>query len=152
MNIERLNERPETDGDEKLQSDYRRLVAILQALADRDGPEEVAGRINSEVERVNAVSGSTKEIRSGVRAAYTTIVQIAEKELNLVPRDHYRTLWTGLGLAVFGIPLGAAFGVALGNMALLGAGLPIGLAIGVGVGTNLDRKAAAEGRQLDIDE
>ena len=108
MNLKPLNDLAETEGNKSLQSSYHRFGALLQALADRDGPDDVADQINSEVERVNSLSGSTRDIRSGV-------------------------------------------GTALGNMAFIGAGIPIGLAIGVGIGTNLDRKAAAEGRQLDID-
>jgi hypothetical protein len=48
----------------------------------------------------------------------------------------------------FGLPLGVAFGISIGNIGLLGLGLPIGMAIGLAVGTSMDKKAAAEGRQL----
>jgi hypothetical protein len=36
-------------------------------------------------------------------------------------------------------------------MAFLGVGLPIGMAIGLAVGTGMDKKALAEGRQIDIE-
>jgi hypothetical protein len=56
-----------------------------------------------------------------------------------------------LGIAVYGVPLGLAFGVSLDNMAFLGIGIPIGLAIGIGVGNGMDKKALKEGRQLDLE-
>jgi len=34
---------------------------------------------------------------------------------------------------------------------MLGIGLPIGMAIGVKVGSNMDKKAFNEGRQLDFE-
>ncbi|MBK8045016.1 MAG: hypothetical protein IPK21_21620 [Haliscomenobacter sp.] len=56
-----------------------------------------------------------------------------------------------LGMAAFGLPIGVAFGMSLGNIGLLGSGLPIGLAIGVALGSGLDKKAFKEGKQLDLD-
>jgi hypothetical protein len=79
------------------------------------------------------------------------IFKLVEKELKLVTKNHYRRLWMVLGMTIFGVLLGVAFGASLGNMAFLGLGLPIGMAIGIGVGTVMDKKAATEGRQLDVD-
>lgn len=56
-----------------------------------------------------------------------------------------------LGMSAFGIPMGVAFGLSMGNIGLLGIGLPIGMGVGVGVGSYLDKKALTEGRQLDVD-
>lgn len=72
-------------------------------------------------------------------------------ELKLVPKNYYRHLWIGVGMAAFGIPIGVTFGSVLGNMGLLGAGLPLGIAMGAGVGARMDKKAAEEGRQLDLE-
>jgi hypothetical protein len=36
-------------------------------------------------------------------------------------------------------------------MAFLGIGLPIGMAVGSALGSGMDKKALAEGRQLDIE-
>lgn len=51
---------------------------------------------------------------------------MSEKQENQTPK---KTSYMGLGLA-FGIILGAAMGLALGNMTFIGAGLAIGVAIG----------------------
>jgi hypothetical protein len=50
-----------------------------------------------------------------------------------------------------GLPIGAALGISLNNIALLGIGLPIGMIYGYFVGKRLDKKAQTEGRQLDIE-
>ena len=70
--------------------------------------------------------------------------------MKLVPKFYYRNLWMVLGMSAFGIPLGVAFSMSIKNMAFIGIGLPIGMAIGMIVGTNMDKKAFDEGRQLDV--
>jgi hypothetical protein len=79
------------------------------------------------------------------------LIKLIEKEVKLVPKNYYRNLWLTLGMAGFGIPIGVAFGASLGNMAFIGVGLPIGLAFGIALGTGMDKKALAEGRQLDLE-
>ena len=56
-----------------------------------------------------------------------------------------------IGMVAFGLPMGVAFGAALGNMAFLAIGMPVGLAIGLAMGSGMDAKAAEEGRQLNIE-
>jgi hypothetical protein len=68
-----------------------------------------------------------------------------------VPKNHYRNVWLALGIAAFGVPLGVVFGASLGNMGYLAIGIPFGLSIGLAIGTGLDKKAADEGRQLDVE-
>jgi len=59
-------------------------------------------------------------------------------------------LWMVLGMSVFGMPLGVAYGSVMGNMGLLGLGLPIGMCIGMAVGAMLDKKAKEKGNQLEV--
>jgi hypothetical protein len=49
------------------------------------------------------------------------------------------------------LPLGAAIGLSVENIGLLGIGLPIGMGIGFVFGSSLDQKALKEGRQLDFE-
>lgn len=79
------------------------------------------------------------------------ILKLLEKELKLVPKSHYRNQWMVLGMSAFGLPIGVAFGISIGNLGLLGLGLPIGMAIGIAVGTGMDEKARKEGRQLSCE-
>lgn len=71
--------------------------------------------------------------------------------MKLVPKNYYRNLWMILGMTTFGLPLGVAFGLSLGNIGLLALGLPIGMVIGLAVGSSLDKKASENGKQLDIE-
>ena len=151
MNLLELNVRSVDPGDEKLSAEGSKLSDLLKVLADRDGTEEVEEGINAEVAAVNESAASPRELRVALGRARRRILQLVEKQLRLVPRDYYRTLWISLGMSAFGIPIGAGIGAALGNMAFLAIGLPIGLAIGIAVGSQMDAKAVEEGRQLDID-
>ena len=54
------------------------------------------------------------------------------------------------GFTGFGLPIGVAFGLLMGNIGLMGLGLPIGMAIGLAFGVTMDKKALNEGRQLNI--
>ncbi|MBT8320619.1 MAG: hypothetical protein KJO90_02995 [Eudoraea sp.] len=106
--------------------------------------------LNSEIEATNAVSSSDKQFSRMLRKKKHAILKTLEKELKLVPKHYYRNLWMALGMSVFGVPLGVAFGASMDNMAFLGIGIPIGMVIGIGVGTAMDEKALKEGRQLNV--
>ena len=51
----------------------------------------------------------------------------------------------------FGIALGTAFGVSMGNMGLLGVGLPTGMVIGIAVGSGMDKKAQEKDLPIDFE-
>ena len=108
---------------------------------------ECIDEINPHIEAVNQAEDNylIKVLRSSKRA----ILQVLQERLNVVPKNHYTTLWMSLGLAIFGIPLGVVFGLTLNNMAFLGIGLPIGLSIGLAYGAHLDKQAKEQGRQLN---
>ena len=86
-----------------------------------------------------------------IKKKQNKIIKLTEKELKIVPKNYYRNLWMVLGMSAFGLPLGVAFGLSLGNIGLLAIGLPIGMAIGTLVGSKLDKKALESGKQLDIE-
>jgi hypothetical protein len=114
-------------------------------------PEVIVETINQDIDNLNSFSGSGDELRKLITKKQTGILKVLEKELKLVPKNHYRNLWMVLGMSVFGIPMGVAFGASLGNMAFLGIGLPIGMVIGIAMGTGMDKKAHNEGRQIDME-
>ena len=71
--------------------------------------------------------------------------------MKIVPINHYRNLWMVIGMSAFGLPLGVAYGTSIGNIGMMAIGLPIGMVIGIAIGTNMDKKALADGRQLSIE-
>jgi hypothetical protein len=126
---------------------YRQL---LRELNDRPMPDNISTSINAATEELNRTQLSGKPLQKLLKEQQTAVLKLLEKELKVVPKDHYRTQWMALGMSAFGIPLGVAFGLSIGNMGMLGVGLPIGLAIGLAVGSGLDKKALDEGRQLQV--
>ncbi len=127
------------------------METLIRELNKREIPDEVASVVNSHIERINTFPGTEKELYRGLKGSLLEIYKLLEKELKIVPRNLYRNRWMAIGMSVFGIPLGVAFGVTLDNMGFIGIGLPIGLAIGIALGAGMDKKAAEEGRQLDLD-
>lgn len=150
MPLSELRSRTGFENDKRLQKGFQKFEVLLEDLQSRELPEAVQEEISDQVETLNAVPDGDPKLRKQLRKTYQSVLRILQKKLNWVPQGYYRTLWTGLGMSAFGIPLGVAFGMSLGNMAFLGIGLPIGLAIGIGVGTGMDAKAAKEGRQLNV--
>ena len=151
MKINELNQKPEIDTNIKLKEAYLQFEKLLIEMRKKELPDSLVVTINAAIEELNSISGSGDELRKIVKKKQTRIIELLEKDLKLVPKNHYRNLWLALGMAAFGIPLGVAFGASFGNMAFLGIGLPIGMAIGIAVGTGMDKKAFKEGRQLDLE-
>ncbi|MFZ5941240.1 MAG: hypothetical protein ACOYXB_11785 [Bacteroidota bacterium] len=149
--ITELKPRPELHANAKLQALYLQLDSIVRELNKRDLPEEMQGYISSELEEINSIIDNEQVLKKLIRKKQGEILARLEKDLKLVTKNHYRNTWLALGIAVFGVPLGVVFGTAMGNMAFLGIGLPIGLPIGLAIGTGMDKKAADEGRQLDVE-
>jgi len=100
---------------------------------------------------LNTFSGSEKARRKLIKKKQWNILKRVEKELQLVTKNMYRNRWMAIGMAVFGVPLGAAFGILMGNMAFVGIGIPIGMVIGMSIGAAMDKKAQEENRQLDLE-
>jgi|SRR5690554_32361 len=151
METKELNKRPGIEQHKKLISTYAQFDTLLTELKKRELPEEIVLFINEGIDEVNSASDSEKELSSQIKKTQTSILKLVEKELKLVPKNYYRNIWLALGMAAFGIPLGVAFGISMGNMGLLGLGLPIGLAIGIAVGAGMDKKAFESGRQLNLE-
>lgn len=151
MEIKELKNRPDIGQHQKLFASYSQFEKLLMELRKKELTNETVNSINDGIARVNSITGSEKELRKQINNTQCHIIKLLEKDHKLVTKNHYRNTWLALGMAVFGIPLGVAFGAGIGNMAFLGIGLPIGMAIGIAVGTAMDKKALEEGRQIDLE-
>jgi len=149
--IQKLIQRPDFAGDKRFDAVFWQAVRLTDLLRSREIPDHIVEKINTHISTINAFPGQSREITKMIRNFTSSTITLLEKELKLVPENYYQNQWLAIGMAAFGIPLGVAFGTSLGNMAYLGIGLPLGLAIGMAVGSGMDKKAAAEGRQLDLD-
>ena len=151
MQIINLPPKPGIEQDKSVQLAYSPFEILLLELRKRQLPDTLTLSINQHIEALNANSDTGTTWRKAVKKAQTSILKMLEKEIKVVPKNHYRKLWMVVGMSAFGLPLGVSFGKSMGNMGMLGLGLPIGMAIGLALGSGMDKKALAEGRQLDID-
>ena len=145
-----LEERGNISENVKNSRVYYQFQELLSELRQKELPHRVVEIVNQDIEEINSAPLSNYELKVFIKQKQTKILKLIEKELNIVPQNHYQNMWVGLGMCVFGLPLGVVYGLFISNMSMLGLGLPVGLAIGVLLGAYLDKKAAKEGRQLDI--
>lgn len=151
MGIKELRKRKGIGENKQLIDAYIQFEKLLTQLRKRKLPDEVVQAINTNIDLIDPDPGTEEDLRKQLRKTQSDILRLIEKELKLVPKNHYRNVWLALGIAAFGVPLGVVFGASLGNMGYLAIGIPFGLSIGLAIGTGLDKKAADEGRQLDVE-
>ncbi|MCU0338062.1 MAG: hypothetical protein MUF12_09440 [Sediminibacterium sp.] len=135
----------------KLFKAYSQLNLLLNALQAKVLPQDTSNTIDQAIDEINAIADTDRLLIKKVKEKQNAIIKLLEKQHKIVPKNYYRNLWMVVGMSAFGLPIGVAFGMSIGNLAMLGIGMPIGMAIGIGVGSSMDKKALEEGRQLDFE-
>lgn len=151
MQLVKPDLKPELLTDTKTDALYHQLRKLLDEVGQKKISATTVNSINKEIETINTTPLLDKDLHKLLKEKQTYLIKMLEKEHKIVPKNYYRSIWLAAGMGAFGLPIGVAFGLLIGNIAFLSIGLPIGMAIGVGVGTLLDKKAVDEGRQLDIE-
>lgn len=151
MEIIKPDLKPELLTDTKTKALYDQLQQLLNELEKNKISAETVEKINRETAIINSMALRDKDLHKVLKQKQNDIIKLLEKEHKIVPKNYYRNLWMAVGMGAFGLPIGVAFGLLMHNIALLSIGLPIGLGIGVVVGSSLDKKAEAEGRQLNVE-
>lgn len=151
MKIKALNADTYKGKSDKLDLRIDTFQIIIAELNNKEIPEKIAVQINSYVDSLSASSTDEKIFRKQLYKTQNKILALVKKELKLVPINHYRSVWMAIGMAAFGMPIGVAYGSAIGNMGLLAIGIPIGMVIGIAVGAGMDKKAKQEGKQLNVE-
>jgi hypothetical protein len=151
MEIIKPDLEPELLTDTKTNALYEQLQQILSEMEQNKVSGETVAKINSETAIINSTTLRGKDLHKMLKQKQNNIIKLLEKEHKIVPKNYYRNLWLAAGMGAFGLPIGVAFGLLIGNIALLSIGLPIGMAIGIAIGASMDKKAEAEGRQLNIE-
>ncbi len=123
---------------------------LLQEVHKMELPPEVIVSLNSELEMLHSFSGGEKQFFKKLKNTKTVLLKILYKEVSVVPKNHYRNLWIAIGLFAIGIPMGIFLSHFLDNSIYMGLGISIGSAIGLIIGSNLDKQAEVEGRQIAI--
>jgi F0F1-type ATP synthase assembly protein I len=151
MNIIELNGRNDISENTKLYKIYIQFKEILEGLKKMELPLKIIESVNQDVNELNAAKITGKELYKYVKQKQKKILTQLEKEAKIVPKDHYKVLWLCIGLSAFGIPIGMIFGILFfDNISLFATGMPIGMIIGMILGSEMDKKALKEGRQLNI--
>ncbi|WP_353148769.1 hypothetical protein [Flavobacterium sp.] len=149
--MKKLIERPNISENLKASYAYQQLGKLLNTLEVKELPAETVDLINQEIEQLNSIAGIDIYFLKATKEKENIVIKLVEKKHKIVPKNYYKKLWMILGMSVFGVPMGVAFGLSIGNLGMLGISLPIGMAIGVGVGSYMDKNAFNEGRQLDFE-
>lgn len=149
--LTQLKEKPGLANDVKFDAAYSQFKTLISELGKKQLNPSVVANINSSIELINASTLTGKELIKLIKQQQLLMVKQVEKEHKIVPKNYYRKLWMLLGFTAFGLPIGVTFALSIGNIGLMGIGLPIGMAIGALVGSAMDKKAIAEGRQLDLE-
>ena len=135
----------------KIANSIKQFNSLIKLLNDKNLTLNVIEKINDDISELNSSQVMGTALSHLIKKKQNKIIKLTEKELKIVPKNYYRNLWMVLGMSAFGLPLGVAFGLSLGNIGLLAIGLPIGMAIGTLVGSKLDTRALESGKQLDIE-
>lgn len=151
MQIKALIQKPSYQIFPKLMDTFLLFQKLISELQKKEIPDHIIASINEDIQEINHSPLEGNELRKLIKHKQTKVMHILEKGLKLVVKKHYRNLWMVLGMSAFGLPLGIVFAFSVKNMGLMGIGLPIGMMIGMAVGNHLDKKAAAEGRQIDLE-
>ena len=100
MDIGELDLRLDHEKDKKLTRQYISFRKLIAELKKREMPPETVNSINRNIEKINAFSGSKKDLRKQIRKSQSSILALIEKELNLVTKNLYRMRWMVIGMAI----------------------------------------------------
>jgi hypothetical protein len=151
MEIKELNKIPSIEQNKKLTKKYVYLKKLIEELNKKDLTSEIVNSVDNDIEQINSFSGSEKDLLKQIRKTQSSILKLVEKELKLVTKNHFRNKWLAIGMTAFGIPIGTAIGMSIGNMAFVGFGLVIGMIFGITYGMEMDKKAKDAGKQLNVE-
>lgn len=138
-------------GNSKISKEITYFQNLLKEIRKKTIPNLNTDYFNTLITELNDFKGSEKGFKKLLRKNKNLIFRNLEKEHKITPRNYHRNRWMGIGMLIYGIPIGIVLSTTLGNFAFIGIGIPFGLSIGIAIGTNKDKKAKDEGRQLDIE-
>ncbi len=120
MEILEPRERTDISEDQKLSKVYAEFGLLVKAIRKKQLTPTLISALNGNIERVNASTVGGKELMKLVSTSQKAMIKQMEKEMKIVPRNHFSKLWMVVGMSAFGLPFGVVFGLGLKNMGLLG--------------------------------
>ena len=134
----------------KVAKRYTYFVDLINALNKKELTASFEEVTNKEIAVLNEVADDDPSLKKQINKLRSTISTRMMKELKYVPKGYYKIIWMSVGMSAFGLPFGVMFSVVLDSFAFIALGFPLGIPIGMAIGAGMDKKAAQEGRQLDI--
>ena len=142
MTIINITPRKNTEESKRLNKSYLQMQSLIDALNQKEIPEAIQQSINRDIESINSFGGTDTELRKYIKKIRYKTLKLVENELELVAINHYRDLYMAIGMA-----LGVAVSTFYDHN---GISLIIGLVVGMTLGANMDKKAAAKDKQLNL--
>lgn len=130
-------------------SHQRLLHGVAKLMKALEEKEVDASQLSEELSALNEAISEKTNIGQ-IRSHYNCILKKVRETYGYINPGYYQTQWMAIGMAAFGLPMGVAFALAIGNMAFMGIGLPIGMPIGMAIGLSKDKKAKDEGKMLTL--
>ncbi|WBL26805.1 hypothetical protein [Zunongwangia sp. HGR-M22] len=149
MELKSIKPRADIAQNKKAYKTFSQFMGFTEVIKQQELTDPVIEKLNVEIDKAN--EAPIKKLKNQIRKSQLKMLQIIEKDLKLVPKNYYQNTWIAIGISAIGIPLGTVFGLVLDNMAYLGLGIPIGLAIGFAIGSQKDKKAKKENRQMNME-
>lgn len=135
MKIADLKKRPNIEQGSPLATQYDLLKKMMQETQQEELSSPIIAYINKEITSLNTFSGSEQELLTHLEKVHSEIQKILAKELDLVPKNRYRSLILVLGMGVLAGITSSVSGFDLG------IGITLGMIVGLTIGICLDNKA-----------
>ncbi len=146
-----LNDLKEKSNDVKIKMSIQKLTDLLNALESKKEFHNGDIRI---LERLEKLVKNTEEkphmVNSHIDSCSADIITIAAKFYKLVSKKHYQNEWMTLGTSI-GLSFGVVIWLLSNDVVYFPLGISLGIVLGMAYGSELDKKALNEGRQLIIE-
>lgn len=144
--IENLKNRTELSQNKKYEKASSKMQDLIAALNKKEISDEIIRVINEDIKTLNLFVGTDKQLIKLTKKTISKILKLVDTKLKLVAKHHYRNV--GMIIGMF---FGPIVTLPFDGFGYNGLGLVFGMFFGIAIGTNLDKKAAKEGKQLDVE-
>ena len=134
MKLIQLKKLKNVEHNQKLNKVYLYFLNLTTDLEDRQLSLNVIDVINEEINNINKLSGTNKEVIKTIQLSTKTVLLAIKKELNIVPKNYYQNHWMIYGMIIGTIcaiiittmghentwntfPMGTAMGIIFGALA-----------------------------------
>ena len=151
MKINTVKQRPGFIGKKNTATLLNQFRRLTEELLQMDLSPDATEKINREIHYLNTLDDNSPILHHWVLIAQSRILQLLQKECQLVPKNYYRNSWMATGTGFLGLLIGLVIALSTRNMGLIAAGLPVGMIIGRIAGRSKDGKAAEAGKLLSTE-